>query len=136
MSYPTSIPMNAPAFQHRPQMMPPQPQPMRPMYGPTPQPIKVNGRAGADAYYMGPNETAVLFDENADVFFFKTTDGAGYPTTRAFSYAPLQEQTGAELPYATKEELETLRKEIADLKGALSNGKQSVRAKVKPEPEE
>jgi len=68
-AYPQPPMMAQPAgFSQRP-AMPPQPM-MRPMYGaPVPPPIKVNGRAGADAFYMGPNEVAVLFDENADVFF-------------------------------------------------------------------
>lgn len=135
MNYPSYLPTQQPAGQlpaygQRSPIM--QPQFMRPAW-PAPQPIKVNGKAGAEAFYMGPNETAVLFDENADVFFFKTTDGAGYPTIRSFGYAPLQEQGAAELPYATKDELEDLRKELSELKGVLNNGKQPVRAKPKAE---
>ena len=84
---------------------------------------------------MGPNETAVLFDENADVFYFKATDGAGYPTVRPFSFSPLPEAGAAPAAaYATVEDLEALRAEINELKGALCNGKQPVRGKAKPDP--
>ena len=132
MGFPTFMPQGA-AFAQRP-MMQPAPQPMmRPMYGaPVPPPIRVNGRAGADAFYMGPNEVAVLFDENEDVFFFKSTDGAGYPTVRPYRFEPLPEQGAAPaVAYATQEEVAALRAEIFELKGALNNGKQPVRGKVK-----
>ena len=144
MNYSTYMPQPAAyaqapaAYMPRPIM---QPQPMampRPMYGapaPTAAPVRVNGRAGADAYPMGPNETAVLFDENADVFYFKATDGAGYPTVRPFSFSPLPEAGAAPAAaYATVEDLEALRAEINELKGALCNGKQPVRGKAKPDP--
>lgn len=124
------------AYMPRP-MMQPMAMP-RPMYGapvPTAAPVRVNGRAGADAYSMGPNETAVLFDENSDVFFLKATDGAGYPTVRPFRFEPLPEAGAAPAAaYATVEDIEALRAEINELKGALTNGKQPVRGKARPEP--
>lgn len=139
MNYPTYIPtMQQPAaFMQRPQMMP-APSVMRPIYGAqSTQPVRVNGRAGAEAFYMGPNETAVLFDENEDVFFLKATDGAGYATVRPYRFEPMPEPgTAPAAEYATKAELEALQRELQDIKGVLGNGKQSVRAKVKPEPEE
>lgn len=128
MGFSTYMPQGA-AYPQRPVM---QPQPMmRPMYGtPAPPPIKVNGRAGADAFYMGPNEQAVLFDENADIFYFKATDGAGYPTVRPYRFEPLPEAgSAADVSYATQEELEALRTEINELKGALTSGKQPVRSR-------
>lgn len=132
MSFSTYMPQSA-AYPQQPMMqrpmMPPAPQPMRPMYAaPVPPPIKINGRAGADAFYMGPNEVAVLFDENDDIFFFKSTDGAGYPTVKPYRFEPLPEQGAAPVvAYATQEEVAALRAEISELKGALNNGKQPVR---------
>ena len=138
MNYPTYIPMQQPAMQpmiQRP-AMPPQPLPMRPMYDMQPtEPIWVNGRAGADAFIMGPNQTAFLFDKNAPVFYYKTTDGAGYPTTVPYQYDRLPDQ-GITVSYATQDDVEQLRAEISELKGALTNVKQPVRGKTKTDAEE
>lgn len=119
-------------FSQRPAM--PQPM-MRPMYGTPSTLIRVNGRAGAEAYYMdAPNSEAALFDANDDVFYFKSTDGGGYPTIRAFRFEPLPEAGMAPVAYATKEEMDGLRREIDELKGVLTGGKQS--RKTKPDTEE
>ena len=39
--------------------------------------VRVNGYQGAQAYQMGANSAAVLFDANEDIFYKKITDGAG-----------------------------------------------------------
>ena len=38
--------------------------------------VRVNGYQGAQAYQMGANAAAVLFDANEDIFYKKITDGA------------------------------------------------------------
>lgn len=38
---------------------------------------RVTGEEGAKAYQMAPNSSAALFDGNEDIFYLKTTDGAG-----------------------------------------------------------
>ena len=44
--------------------------------------IRVTGFDGAKAYQMPPNSSVALFDSNEDIFYVKTTDGAGFPTIR------------------------------------------------------
>ena len=45
---------------------------------------RVTGIDGAKAYQMTPNSTVALFDNNEDIMYIKTTDGAGFPTIRTF----------------------------------------------------
>lgn len=83
--------------------------------------IRVTGMEGARAYQMPPNSAVALFDGGQDVFYVKTTDGAGFPTIRAYTFAPLQGQ--AEQPagdYVTRAEFD-------ELKEMISSGKQPVR---------
>ena len=136
MNYPTYIPMQQPAMQpmmQRP-VMPPQPLPIRPMYGGTPPVIRVNGRPGADAFMLGPNEEVILLDANEDIFYYKATDGGGYPSTRAYRFEPLPESGGAaEVKYATLDDLEALRVELTEMKGVIAGGKQPRKTKTDAE---
>lgn len=92
--------------------------------------IKVNGIPGAQAYQMGPNEAAALFDANEDYFYIKTTDGAGFATLRRFKFAPCAEQEeSAGTEYITRAEFD-------ELKEVVLNGKQHIRGKRAAEPEE
>ena len=81
--------------------------------------IRVTGFDGAKAYQMPPNSSVALFDSNEDIFYVKTTDGAGFPTIRAFRFTPMETQTPAN-DFVTREEFERLRQEV------LSYGKQFV----------
>lgn len=51
---------------------------------------RVTGEEGAKAYQMAPNSSAALFDGNEDIFYLKTTDGAGFPTIRKFKFEEIQ----------------------------------------------
>ena len=51
--------------------------------------IRVTGMDGAKAYQMGPNSCVPLFDSDNDIMYIKSTDGAGFPTVRAFSFSPM-----------------------------------------------
>lgn len=84
--------------------------------------IRVTGVEGAKAYQMPPNSSAALFDEGEDIFYVKTTDGAGFPTVRAFAFTPIEINQPAKPQgdYVTRAEFE-------ELKGMIVNGKQSVR---------
>lgn len=87
---------------------------------------RVTGVEGAKAYQMPPNSVAPLFDSGSDIMYIKSTDDAGFPTIRAFSFAPLDNTPPPQLPaldltqYVTREEFNALREE-------LSNAKQPVR---------
>ena len=83
--------------------------------------VRVNGYQGAQAYQMGANAAAVLFDANEDIFYKKITDGAGFASIEIYSYAPAQKTTCGQgtMPvgdYVTRSEFE-------ELKGMVLNGK-------------
>lgn len=84
--------------------------------------IRVTGMDGAKAYQMPPNSSVALFDEGEDIFYVKTTDGAGFPTVRAFAFTPIE----INLPAKPQGDFVT-REEFEELKGMIFDGKQSVR---------
>lgn len=75
--------------------------------------IRVTGLEGAKAYQMTPNSAVALFDGNEDIFYIKTTDGAGFPTIRAFKFEPIETNTSS-VEYVSRSEFEALRKEIRE----------------------
>ena len=82
--------------------------------------IKVNGIESARAYQMPPNSTVALFDANNDVFYIRSTDGAGFPTIRAFDFHEHIEAQATPVDYVTRQEFNELIERIE------KNGKQSV----------
>lgn len=128
LSQGAAMPQQPPAYAAMPQRM----APMRPMYGAPMSVIRVNGRPGADAFALGPNEEVILVDANEDVFYHKATDGAGYPTTREFEFKLKTAAASQEVVYATQDDVDVLRAEIAELKGVIAGGKQprKTRAEV------
>lgn len=93
---------------------------------------RVTGIDGAKAYQMPPNSVAALFDDSYDIMYVKSTDGAGFPTIRIFDFYEHKEETSVQKQsvnfenFATKQELQTLQSQIEEVKGMISNGKQSV----------
>lgn len=83
--------------------------------------IRVTGMEGARAYQMPPNSAVALFDGGQDIFYVKTTDGAGFPTIRAYAFTPLQDQA------ATPHGDYVTRAEFNELKEMIMNGQQPVR---------
>lgn len=91
--------------------------------------IRVTGMDGAKAYQMPPNSVVALFDGNEDIFYIKTSDGAGFSTIKPFRFMPIEESTAPvanPTDFATKQELASLQHEIEEMKGALINAQQSV----------
>lgn len=82
--------------------------------------VRVTGTDGAKAFQMPPNSTAALFDDSQDIFFVKSTDGAGFPTIRTFSFAPYEPAAQPQTEYVTRAEFERWKEEII-------NGQQPVR---------
>lgn len=83
---------------------------------------RVTGIDGAKAYQMAPNSTVALFDNNEDVMYIKTTDGAGFPTIRTFGFSEItttNQQSTANIDYVTRDEFNKLKEE-------LLNGKQFI----------
>ena len=64
--------------------------------------MRVNGYQGVQAYQMGTNAAAVLFDANEDIFYKKIIYGAGFTSIEIYSYAPTQGQTVFERDIAGK----------------------------------
>lgn len=89
---------------------------------PTQNLIRVNGINGAKAYQMPANSTVALFDSNNDVMYVKSTDGAGFPSIRTFSFTELKEDisTTENTYYISRQEFEEFKKEL------MNNGKQSI----------
>lgn len=93
------------------------------MYQPTQtQPVNglvsVTGIEGAKAYQLPPNSAMPLFDSNDDVLYLKTTDGAGFPTVKAFSFSPI-EQPQPQADYATRDELAKFEEKLDEVMAKL-----------------
>ena len=76
---------------------------------------RVTGEEGAKAYQMAPNSSAALFDGDEDIFYLKTTDGAGFPTIRKFKFEEMKEKApepAEASEYITREEFEQFREEM------------------------
>ena len=84
--------------------------------------IRVNGIEGAKAYKMNANSIVSLFDANEDIMYIKSTDGAGFPSIRTFSFTEVKEQNKPiqQVDYISREEFEEFKKEL------MNNGKQSI----------
>lgn len=84
--------------------------------------IRVNGIEGAKAYQMSANSIVSLFDANEDIMYIKSTDGAGFPSIRTFSFTEVKEQNKPiqQVDYISREEFEEFKKEL------MNNGKQSI----------
>lgn len=88
--------------------------------------IRVTGFDGARAYQMPPNSSAALFDNNEDIFYVKTTDGAGFPTIRAFTFTPIDTQP-QQNDFVTRAEFEKLKQEVSSYgKQPISDSKENV----------
>lgn len=92
--------------------------------------IRVTGIDGAKAYQMFPNSTVALFDSSEDLFYVKSTDDAGFPTIRTFSF---KEETGSESPqtttdYVSRDELDAFKQEVEDyVKQFISKSSKSTK---------
>lgn len=97
------------------------PQPKTPQIATQSELIRVTGLEGAKAYQMNPNSVVALFDSGEDIFYVKSTDGAGFPTIRGFRFSPLEMQEPVvNGEFVTRKEFEMLRQEV------LNYGKQLV----------
>lgn len=84
--------------------------------------IRVTGIDGAKAYQMPPNSVVPLFDANNDIMYIKSTDGAGFPSIRTFSFTPMEQVQEPTQDYVQRSEFDAL---VAEVRG-LVDGKQPV----------
>lgn len=94
-------------------------------YGGSEQIIRVTGLDGAKAYQMRPNSAVALFDGAEDIFYLKSTDGAGFPTIRVFRFEEVTATPAASPEYITKAEFEQFKEEFL-------NGQQHIQESEQP----
>jgi hypothetical protein len=78
------------------------------------------GATGAKAWYVPAGQTVLLMDSEDQKFYIKSTDQTGMPLPiRTYTYTEVRERTQADAPaYATKDELDELRKMIEEMREA------------------
>ena len=79
--------------------------------------VWVQGETGAKAYPVAPNMTVQLMDSEKDRFYIKSSDASGMPLPlRIFDYTEIKSDPSAgPLDYATKKDIDELRKRIEEL---------------------
>lgn len=92
--------------------------------------IRVNGRAGAEAFQMGENSSVLLLDETANIIWFAQTDGAGYKTLTPFTITPYIEQQPVDIN-TLNDKVAQLENMIAEIKEAVSCGKPNTGTNAK-----
>lgn len=85
--------------------------------------IRVAGPESAKEYPLGPNSAVILMDAENPVFYLKTTDDGGFATLRMFDFEERVEKekvidVSPEI-YASKDDIEVLRKSLDDIKETL-----------------
>jgi hypothetical protein len=54
--------------------------------------VEVTGRAGAEAYQLGPDSSILLLDNTAPIVWLVKSDGAGYKTLSAYDIKPHEQE--------------------------------------------
>lgn len=106
-------------------------------------PIWVNGEEGAKAYLVAPNNTVMLMDADACVFYLKSADGAGVPNLRVFDYIertnapkmPSEPTNAPDIKYVTADKFDQLAARCDELAAELeaiktSKGKKPAKEEV------
>ena len=89
---------------------------------------RVTGLEGAKAYQMPANSTVALFDNNEDLMYIKTTDGAGFPTIRTFAFNEVVANNPVpdNVDYVTRDEFNKLKEELLNGKQSISRSKSNL----------
>lgn len=110
-----------------------QPMQMYPQAQQMPQPqqntnglIWVQGEGAAKSYLVAPGNTVALFDNESQTIYIKSADASGMPNMRILDYtfrdsAPQNKQIFAESDYATKDDVESIRKELEALRAKFAD---------------
>lgn len=85
--------------------------------------VSVTGIEGAKAYQLPPNSSMPLFDQNNDILYLKTTDSAGYPTIRTFSFKAIEQadQKPQPVDYVPRSEFDALAHDVKMLVGKMDS---------------
>ena len=89
--------------------------------------IWVQGESGAKSYLVAPNQTVTLWDTESQTIYIKSADSSGMPSMKILDYTMREESAhAAKIPpqngFATKDDLDYLRKEIETLKARFEEG--------------
>ena len=84
--------------------------------------IEVTGRAGAEAFQLGPDSSVLLLDNTAPIVWLVKTDGAGYKTLAAYDIKPHAEEKPADHFKELEERIAKL-EETVNAKSNTSNAK-------------
>lgn len=88
--------------------------------------IWVQGEAGAKSYMVAPNTTVQLWDSESQVIYLKSADASGMPSIKVLDYtirdsAPKHPTpVGAQVDYATKEDVGALQGELNKLRDEMT----------------
>lgn len=119
--YLSAVPYYPPRM-YQPQPMAQPAETMAPMAAPGL--IKVNGRPGAEAYQLqAPNSMVALFDANEDLFYIKSTDGAGYPSIKTYRFTDAGEVSVPVEEWVSRQEFNAFKTELQE---AMKNVQQLV----------
>lgn len=88
--------------------------------------IQVNGKAGVDAFQMGPNSRVLLLDETQPLVWLAQTDGAGYKTATPYTLTPYQAAPPVDLDSLVKR-LTKLEENYEQLQSNIRPNKQNKR---------
>ena len=94
--------------------------------------IWVQGEAGAKSYLVAPNTTVQLWDSESQTIYLKSADASGMPSMKVLDYTirsnSLQSASGAfparddkSIDYATKSDLDALKKQITSIKDEIDS---------------
>ena len=106
-------------------------QPMQMYQQPQPQQnnnslIWVQGEGAAKSYLVAPGCTVALFDNESQTIYIKSADASGMPSMRVLDYTfrdnpPQTKQNLAVSEFATKNDVEDIRKEIEALRAKFGD---------------
>ena len=93
------------------------------VYGANTGLIWVQGMMGAKSYQIAPNSTVQLWDSESQTIYLKSADASGMPSMKILDYVIRESETTEKevdiSNYATKEEIESVRKEIESFREKL-----------------
>ena len=93
--------------------------------------IRVNGRAGAENFRMGPNSNFLLLDTTAPIIWLVQTDGSGLLTATPYDYKLHQELQPIDVN-ALAMKVQQLEEELADVRQSnVGYNKQSKKQPAK-----
>lgn len=90
--------------------------------------IWVQGEAGAKSYLVAPNTSVTLWDTESQTIYVKSADATGMPSMKTLDYS-IRENIAPEAKispvsdYATKEDISSIRAELAEIKANIESAK-------------